>query len=46
MADLAPNGTAKVLADHRHMMTLTAPELVSESLRTFFYSAPNFATKP
>ena len=46
MADLAPNGSAKVLAGHRHMMTLTAPELVSESLRTFFNSAPNFATKP
>ena len=46
MADLAPNGTAKVLAGHRHMMTLTAPELVSESLRTFFNLAPNFATKP
>lgn len=46
MADLAPNGTAKVLAGHRHMMTLTAPELVSESLRTFFNSAPNFAIKP
>jgi small GTP-binding protein len=46
MADLAPNGSAKVLTGHRHMMTLTAPELVSESLRTFFNSAPNFATKP
>jgi pimeloyl-ACP methyl ester carboxylesterase len=46
MADLAPNGTAKVLAGNRHMMTLTAPELVSESLRTFFNLAPNFATKP
>ena len=46
MADLAPNGTAEVLAGHRHMMTLTAPELVSESLRTFFNSAPNFAIKP
>ena len=46
MADLAPNGAAKVLAGHRHMMTLTAPELVSESLRTFFNSAPNIAVKP
>jgi pimeloyl-ACP methyl ester carboxylesterase len=46
MADLAPNGTAKVLAGHKHMMTLTAPELVSESLRTFFNSTPQFATKP
>ena len=46
MADLAPNGAAKVLAGHRHMMTLTAPELVSESLRTFFNSAPKFAAKP
>jgi len=46
MADLAPNGTAKVLAGHRHMMTLTAPELVSESLRTFFNSASKIATKP
>ena len=46
MADLAPNGTAEVLAGHRHMMTLTAPELVSESLSTFFNSAPNFAAKP
>lgn len=46
MTDLAPNGSAKVLAGHRHMMTLTAPELVSESLRTFFNSAPNFAAKP
>jgi pimeloyl-ACP methyl ester carboxylesterase len=46
MADLAPNGTAKVLAGHRHMMTLTAPELVSESLRAFFNSVSKIATKP
>lgn len=45
MADLTPNGTAKILAGHRHMMPLTAPELVSESLRTFFNSAPKFALK-
>lgn len=46
MANLAPNASAKVLAGHRHMMTLTAPELVSESLRTFFNSAPKFVAKP
>lgn len=45
MADLAPNGTVKVLTGHRHMMTLTAPALVSESLRTFFNSAPQLALK-
>ena len=42
MLDLAPNGSAQVLAGHRHMMTLTAPDEVSESLRTFFNSTPNF----
>lgn len=36
MAALAPHGTAQVLEGHRHMMTLTAPALVSESLTTFF----------
>lgn len=46
MADLAPNGSTKILPGHRHMMALTAPELVSESLRTFFNSAPKFAGKP
>lgn len=38
MASLAPNGTSHVLAGHRHMMTLTAPLQVSESLATFFNS--------
>lgn len=45
MADLAPNGSVKVLNGHRHMMTLTAPELVNESLRTFFKSAPEYQSK-
>lgn len=38
MANLAPQGICKILAGHRHMMTLTAPEQVSESLSTFFKS--------
>jgi hypothetical protein len=38
MAALAPHGKAQVLEGHRHMMTLTAPVLVSESLTTFFHS--------
>jgi pimeloyl-ACP methyl ester carboxylesterase len=38
MAALAPHGQARVLEGHRHMMTLTAPALVSESLTTFFHS--------
>lgn len=45
MADLAPNGSVKVLDGHRHMMTLTAPEQVNESLRTFFKSAPELESK-
>ena len=45
MAELAPIGAAQVLAGHRHMMTLTAPEEVSESLRTFFESAPDLEAK-
>jgi len=42
MAALAPHGQAQVLEGHRHMMTLTAPVLVSESLTTFFH----FNSKP
>jgi pimeloyl-ACP methyl ester carboxylesterase len=38
MASLAPNGTSQVLSGHRHMMTLTAPLQISESLTTFFNS--------
>jgi len=45
MAELAPIGAAQVLAGHRHMMTLTAPDEVSESLRTFFKSTPELAAK-
>jgi pimeloyl-ACP methyl ester carboxylesterase len=39
MAALAPNGSSKVLADHRHMMTLTAPIEVSATLATFTESS-------
>ena len=39
MALLAPLGSSQVLTGHRHMMTLTAPLQVSESLATFFNSA-------
>jgi pimeloyl-ACP methyl ester carboxylesterase len=45
MAELAPIGAAKMLAGHRHMMTLTAPDEISESLRTFFKSAPELVAK-
>jgi pimeloyl-ACP methyl ester carboxylesterase len=38
MALLAPVGRSQVLAGHRHMMTLTAPLQISESLNTFFNS--------
>jgi pimeloyl-ACP methyl ester carboxylesterase len=38
MAELTPNGSLQTLAGHRHMMTLTAPLQISESLRTFFNS--------
>jgi pimeloyl-ACP methyl ester carboxylesterase len=38
MAALAPKGSSKVLAGHRHMMTLTAPEEVSATLATFTHS--------
>ena len=38
MAALAPNGSAKVLTGHRHMMTLTAPIEVSATLATFTQS--------
>lgn len=38
MAALAPRGSSQVLTGHRHMMTLTAPVQVSESLTTFFQS--------
>jgi pimeloyl-ACP methyl ester carboxylesterase len=41
MAALAPLGSSQVLAGHRHMMTLTAPVQISESLSTFF----NFHSK-
>jgi pimeloyl-ACP methyl ester carboxylesterase len=39
MATLAPNGSSKVLAGHRHMMTLTAPIEVSATLATFIESS-------
>lgn len=39
MAALAPKGSSKVLAGHRHMMTLTAPEEVSATLATFIESS-------
>jgi pimeloyl-ACP methyl ester carboxylesterase len=38
MASLAPLGSSEVLTGHRHMMTLTAPLQISESLNTFFNS--------
>jgi pimeloyl-ACP methyl ester carboxylesterase len=38
MAALAPNGSAKVLTGHRHMMTLTSPIEVSATLATFTQS--------
>jgi pimeloyl-ACP methyl ester carboxylesterase len=38
MASLAPLGSSLVLTGHRHMMTLTAPLQISESLNTFFNS--------
>ena len=38
MAAMAPNGSSKVLAGHRHMMTLTASEDVSATLATFIES--------
>jgi len=38
MASLAPFGSSQVLTGHRHMMTLTAPLQISESLTTFFNS--------
>jgi pimeloyl-ACP methyl ester carboxylesterase len=38
MASLAPLGSSLVLTGHRHMMTLTAPLQISESLSTFFNS--------
>jgi pimeloyl-ACP methyl ester carboxylesterase len=38
MAALAPNGSAKVLTGHRHMMTLTAAIEVSATLATFTQS--------
>lgn len=33
MADIAPRGRAKVLRDQRHMMSLTAPETVTDIIR-------------
>jgi len=42
MASLAPLGSSQVLTGHRHMMTLTAPLQISESLNTFF----SFHSKP
>jgi (E)-2-((N-methylformamido)methylene)succinate hydrolase len=41
MAALAPLGISQVLTGHRHMMTLTAPLQISESLNTFFNSHSN-----
>jgi pimeloyl-ACP methyl ester carboxylesterase len=38
MASLAPLSNSQVLTGHRHMMTLTAPLQISESLNTFFNS--------
>ncbi len=42
MAELAPIGRSQTLDGHRHMMTLTAPLQISESLTTFFNS--NYTT--
>jgi pimeloyl-ACP methyl ester carboxylesterase len=36
MADAAPKGRCKILPGERHMMTITAPALVTEELRSFF----------
>lgn len=41
MADLAPHSQVEILIGHRHMMTLTAPEEVNASLRSFFNSVTN-----
>lgn len=41
MAEIAPHGKFQVIAGHRHMVTLTAPEQVCESLDTFFNSNDN-----
>ena len=38
MGSLASLGISQVLSGHRHMMTLTAPAQISESLTTFFNS--------
>lgn len=38
MAALAPQGSSKVLAGHRHMMTLTTPIEIATVLTTFFQS--------
>jgi pimeloyl-ACP methyl ester carboxylesterase len=38
MTALAPDGNYQELKGHRHMMTLTAPLQISESLATFFNS--------
>ena len=39
MSELAPNGHLEVISGHRHMVTLTAPEDICESLATFFNSS-------
>jgi pimeloyl-ACP methyl ester carboxylesterase len=36
MADAAPNGRCKIIPGERHMMTITAPGLVTRELRAFF----------
>jgi pimeloyl-ACP methyl ester carboxylesterase len=41
MASIAPHGQFQVITGHRHMVTLTAPEQVCESLDTFFNSNDN-----
>ena len=39
MSEIAANGQLEVIAGHRHMVTLTAPEKICESLNTFFNSS-------
>lgn len=36
MAEAAPDSRCRILADERHMMTLTAPDTVTEALEAFF----------
>ena len=39
MSEIAANGQLEVIAGHRHMVTLTAPDQICESLTTFFNSS-------